>query len=382
MKGNTRLKQDNITRVLEEIRDCAPVTKRELQEITGFSWGNISTTVNELQEKGYIVSVGKQETLVGRHSDQYDISPYENLIIGVDLNMNGILLVVTSLRGQAVFRKKRTYREHTYQNAIDTLYATVDEAVAMFGKQHIQRIAVGLQGRVDTKQGISVKISGLDYWENVPLVQMLEERYGIACMLIHDPDCVMRAEMNRGWLHKDAVDTALMLRLEKYAVGMSIIMNGQLRFGVHERAGEVGRVVLPYENELGWIFVDDLLPEAHMANNYKKMFPDTTEEMTYDLLWERVQKKDQRANYFLQKWVVALGMLLINMVNLFNPGHVILFGEMLQYQKMFGELLTELLKDSAYDNTVKLLFSKQNMDAAAIGAALWGADHWMRSVVF
>lgn len=382
MKGNTRLKQDNIGRVLEEIRSRAPITKRELQDITDFSWGNISTIVNELREKGYIVSVGKKETLVGRKSDQYDISSRENLIIGVDLNMNGILLVVTSIRGQIVYRQKEPYRERELQCVLDTLYGMIDKAIAAVGAECLRHIAIGLQGYVDTKQGISNKIFALKNWVNIPLVQLIEERYGISCILIHDPDCVMRAEMNRGWLHKDSVDTALLIRLEKYEVGMSIIMNGQLRGGVHERAGEVGQVILPYDDEMGWISVDNLLPEANMAKSYEKIFPDETERMTYDLLSERVRAKDQKAIRFLQKWVVALGMLLINMVNLFDPEQVIIFGEMLQYQDIYRELLTGLLKDNFYGSTVKLLFSEQSMDAAAVGAALWGADNWMRSLEF
>ena len=55
---------------------------------------------------------------------------------------------------------------------------------------------------------------------------------------------------------------------------------------------------------------------------------------------------------------------------------------MLQYQDVYKELLTELLRDKFYGSSVKLLFSKQNMDAAAVGAALWGADNWMRGLEF
>lgn len=382
MKGNTRLKQDNIGRVLEEIRSRAPITKRELQDITGFSWGNISTIVNELRENGYIVSVGKQETMVGRRSDQYDISTRDNLVIGIDLNMNGILLVVTSIRGQIVYRERELYRERERQCVLDTLYEMIDKAIAVVGKECLRHIAIGLQGYVDTKQGVSTRIAALKNWENIPLVELVEERYGINCTLIHDPDCVLRAEMNRGWLYKDSVDAALLLRLEKYEVGMSIIMNGRLRIGVHERAGEVGQVLLPYDNEMGWISVDNLLPESNMANNYAKLYPEETERMTYALLAERVKAKDQKAMRFLQQWVLALGMLLLNMANLFDPEQVIIYGEMLQYQDMYRDLLTELLKDKAYGSSVKLLFSKQNMDAAAVGAALWGADNWMRGLAF
>ena len=381
MKGNTRLKHENIGRVLEEIRSRAPITKRELQDITGFSWGNISTIVNELQERGYIVSVGKQETLVGRRSDQYDISPNENLIIGVDLNMNGILLVVTSIRGQIVYRQREFYRERERQCVLDTLYEMIDKAIATVGAASLRRIAIGLQGYVDTKNGVSVDIYAIRNWRNIPLVKLVEERYDISCILIHDPDCVMRAEMNRGWLYRDSADTALLLRLEKYEVGMSVIMNGQLRAGVHERASNVGRVLLPYDNQVGWISVDDLLPESNMAKLYGNMFPEEKERITYDLLAEQVKVKNQKAMRFQQKWVLALGILLMNMATLFEPEKVIIYGEMLQYQDIYKELLSDLLRER-FAGSVKLLFSKQNMDAAAVGAALWGADNWMRGIVF
>ena len=102
MKGNTQLRQENIRRLLGEIRDRAPITKRELQDITGFSWGNISFITNKLLIERYIVPSGKQETSVGRKPEEYDINTAENLIIGVDYHLGGFVLVVTDLRGRPV----------------------------------------------------------------------------------------------------------------------------------------------------------------------------------------------------------------------------------------------------------------------------------------
>ena len=57
MKGNTQLRQESIRQVLSEIKYNGPISKRELQDKTGFSWGKISFISNE--------SFGGQEHIKG-----------------------------------------------------------------------------------------------------------------------------------------------------------------------------------------------------------------------------------------------------------------------------------------------------------------------------
>lgn len=379
MKENTRHKHDNIKRVLSEIRTNAPISKRDIQDNTGFSWGMVSTVVNELEQQGFIVTAGKQEIAVGRKSDLYDINTACNLFVGVDFSFQGLRLVVTNLRGHIVYRSKETFYSLEKDEALRILFSHIDSAMCAVLKENVCGISLGMQGVVDSKQGISAHIGGIRHWTNVPIASLIEEKYAVPCTLLHDPDCVMRTEMNRGWLYKKNVNTALLIRLEKYAVGMSIVMNGNLCVGERERAGELGSVLVPFKNELGWAFVESLIPEALMAKNYEKMFPDSQYKMTYDLLAELVKVKEQTAIRFAQEWSLALGILLINIANLFNPEQIIIFGELTNYSSIYEEQVLGLLKESALDKAVKLLFSKQDAQSAAIGAALWGADKWLEN---
>ena len=86
MKGNTQLRQKSLKKALTEIRNRGPVSKRELQDITGFSWGNISSITTELYNEKFIMVSGKQETFVGRKPDVFDININDNLIIGIDFS--------------------------------------------------------------------------------------------------------------------------------------------------------------------------------------------------------------------------------------------------------------------------------------------------------
>ena len=81
MKSNTQLRQKSIKKVLNEIRIRGPLAKRELQEITGFSWGNISSITTELFNDNYITASGKIETYVGRRPEAFDINENDTQIV-------------------------------------------------------------------------------------------------------------------------------------------------------------------------------------------------------------------------------------------------------------------------------------------------------------
>ena len=129
MKGNTRLRQESIKRVLCEIREKGPISKRELQAITGFSWGNISSVTNLLIEEGYIEALGKQETSVGRKPEEVDINTKDNYIIGIDFNSQGTLVAVCDLKGRIVKKYDSQTPNTDKDTALDTLYSLIEKVL-------------------------------------------------------------------------------------------------------------------------------------------------------------------------------------------------------------------------------------------------------------
>lgn len=381
MKGNTQLRQENIRRLLGEIRDRAPITKRELQDITGFSWGNISFITNKLLSERYIVPSGKQETSVGRKPEEYDINTAENLIIGVDYHSEGFVLVVTDLRGRPVYSDRRAFPEYDMQLQMSILFDAIDKAIASHEKELIRYIAVGMQGVVDPENGKVLRLGHLVDDSPYPICEVLEQRYQLPAMLIHDPDCAMRAEMSHGALKDSGVSTALLIRLEKRGSGMSIMMNNRLCTGSHGRAGEIGRMLIPYNGESGYTYLDWLTPEPGISYLYREL-SGTDADVTYDQVAELARNGDIISMDIFHRLTVGIGMALINVVNLFNPECVVLFGDLRQYADLYMDTLLDLLVENAYDTSVRLLLSDLDNDAAAAGAALWAADRVMNELTF
>ena len=52
----TLAERSGIQVILQTIKEHGPVSKRELQQMTGFSWAHISQVTSRLMEEGYIVT--------------------------------------------------------------------------------------------------------------------------------------------------------------------------------------------------------------------------------------------------------------------------------------------------------------------------------------
>lgn len=173
-----QMRKSNICVLLSEIKQNDPLSKRDLQDRTGLSWGAISSITAMLCEKGYIVPTGKQRTHVGRKPFQLDINPNDYFIIGVDLNIAGLCGVIVDVKGRVVREWIRYLTRHTYDCVMDTLLGLLDEIVETYAHKHICGIGLAVQGVVDSEAGISERLPQVQNWKNVPIQKIVEERYG------------------------------------------------------------------------------------------------------------------------------------------------------------------------------------------------------------
>lgn len=361
MKGNTKQHVKNVRRILKYIRDDQPVITNELRQKTKFSNSNVAAIIAELSASEYIVGKAKETDAVGRKAVAYSVHPDKNLIIGIDLNATGLLFVVTDLSGHT---KQEYYspllpKMHSTK-ILESLYRTLDDLFATYSGK-ITYIGISVQGSVDYEKGVSKYIDSFTGWKNIPLQELLEERYHIPILLVHDTDCRMRAEQTIGVLKGKDVKNALLISIQKQGCGMSILANGQIYSGAHGYAGEIGRFPFPSDNKGIYTCLDTLLGENQFSEMYHS---DVTQKQEY-----------------VQQLIESIGYVLIASVNIFNPECVILHGDVFKYSTEFEKQFYAWMKIYTYDETVRLEFSYQKEDVSAVGAALCASDHVIDSVL-
>lgn len=388
-RNSSQIKDNNVRTLLYAIKQNGPIAKRDLQHLTGLSWGAVSSLTGELQESGYVVLCGKQITSVGRKPAELDINGNDFYLVGIDLNTSALSGVVTDLKGRIVREWTRLFARLDYDCVLETLFSLLDEILLQeFPGKTFMGIGLAVQGFVDVEKGISVYLPRVRHWKNVPLKTMIEERYGYYTNLMHDPDCLMIAERTFGAVCLGLSQNAILLRLDG-GIGMSIMSNGQLHMGANGKSGEFGHVSVRKDGPVCTCGNKGCLEElasgdglvrrfVEQVNQGRKTIVDISTLNTegYRALAVAAQKGDALCIELFQQMGEYLGFALSGLMNVLDPELVVLYGELANYRTLFFGALFEQMNAHLYTGIApKVIFSEQGKDAAAQGAALVVANH-------
>lgn len=356
--------------LVEQIQEHAPISKKELQENTGFSWGTISTMTNALAEAGYIVAKGKVTNDVGRKPDEYDINPEKNYFVGIDFSSSGMLIVVTDMKGRIIEQQESQWKQHDRTAVSKQLFATLDVIMERYADCNVKGIGVAAQGIVNISEGICVDIGGIAGWKDVPLKAMLEERYETAVVIFHDPDCRMKCECTFGVLKEsDKAVVALIYFVQGRGIGMSVMINGNIYSGVHGKAGEIGRVIVGTRENGEYDFLEYHLSRQELEWNYRVLTGDV-EKISYEVILERAKAGDAACIEVLHSVYRYIGQGAAVVSNLFNPEMIVLHTVDCFDEELLIQIVEEDLRKGSYDKTVQLKVSDLNKEATAVGASL------------
>lgn len=127
------------------------------------------------------------------------------------------------------------YVDHTLEDFLQKL----DVVVERYQKQ-IEGIAVSMPGMLDSRKGYCVTGGMLAYFNEVPVVNLLEERYQLPVTIENDGKCAALAEKWKGSL-KDCRNGAVVVL--GTGVGGGIIIDHKLYRGGHFTAGEYSYIL-------------------------------------------------------------------------------------------------------------------------------------------
>ncbi len=363
--------------LMREIVKFGPISKKELQERTGISWGMVSTLINQLVEDKFVVADIRKSTDVGRKAEEFDVNPSEHLSIGIDLSQNGLLGVVTDLRGRVVTEQACTFENPTKELVLEEVYKMVDSFLAAYKGKTFWGIGFSVQGIVEIYEGVSALISGIKGWKNVCLRDLLEARYGLPTYTEHDPNCVMLAERSVGCLRNKQVTEATLLSFApRVGAGISVTTRGRLCHGVRGRAGEIGCNPVDITPEGKWHHFEDYLSPNAFTKEYRRQ---TGKEITYPEFEALLREGDSVCEHIYRQLGKYFGFALAVANNYLNPEYIVLSIEG-ERPELLAEEITNLVRAVSFDPEVKLLLSQQRPEMKAIGAAIISTEKAVASL--
>lgn len=254
-------------------------------------------------------------------------------VIGVDLGGTNFKAGLVNEGNIITEAYNSVHRECSKSELIQTLFKTIDEVIS----KDVTGIGVGVPGVVDSDEGIIYDILNLPMWREVPLRDLLEQRYNIPVFINNDANCFAIGEKiyGKGKPYSNFVGLSIGTGL-----GMGVIINNKIYNGVFCGAGEIGMV--SYKDSIVEYYASSLFFEREYQQNPKELS---------DLAFQG----DKEALKIFSEFGVHLGNAIKNILYMYAPEAIIIGGSISKSLDLFKQSMEETIKTFAYSKQIENL---------------------------
>lgn len=330
----------NCSSVLNVIREAKEISRKEISDITGLSWGGMTKIVNKLFEKGYIEEEkSTASTGAGRTPGVITICKDYNVVIGLDINREGLAGCVLNLAGDILEEYSADVFCETKEELMQSIISFTSRVVKENNKKNILAIGVAMQGIVDVEKGVSIKFPGCEGWNNVEIRDILENHFHQPVFIEHDPNCMLYAAV-----YNNPMENSVLFRMDR-SIGMAVTLDGNILRGngVLEVAHSI---VVPNGKECKCGKRGCVEAYLRACLNGEEFVPEAADEMTK-----------------------VVSVLMYNMSQIFNTSKIILTGKLIDYKDMFEDKLMEEFYKYVEPGVVKVEFMDETRKVV-YGAAM------------
>jgi len=370
------LKDINRMSLVRQLFAHPGMSRADLAVAVGLTKSTVSTIVRELIEEGWlcereVVATGD----LGRRPTPMFIDQERLILIGAEVDVESARVVATSLTGDILasattnFGSGRTARACIggLANAMLTVRAQLSSS-----DQRVVGIGVGLPGGVDEDTGFLHFAPNLG-WRDVPVETMLREKLagsalsGVPMFLQNEADVAALGEME--FNPSIASDPLLYLSMNQ-GVGAGVIFSDRLLTGRRGFAGEVGHMVLHINGPMcscGRRGCAEALIGPRSILGAPEDHPHPLREIR-----RLVQERHPETLRAVRKAGGYLGVLLQNLASAYDPGSIVIGGQMAELGDVFLQPALRTLTEYAAAANLpppNVRSSRFGRDAVAVGAA-------------
>ena len=359
------LKQDSISRV-------------DLSRMTGLTKTTISSIINEfialgIVEESSTISTGN----VGKSPTPLHIRTDAVYTVGAHLGREKVKTVLMDARMNIISRKKGlSYEGLGPKRVLERLFLSIDDSMRDAEKHNIEvgAIGIGVPGPLDAQTGVVRHPPKFKRWKDVPLGEIVYERYKLPVWIENDANVGVLAEKWHGG-GKDLRNFVYILVNE--GIGAGVVIDDELYQGAYDYVGEIGHTLFYDHGKFRYLEdisgVDLLIKQARSRGLDIEDIKDIS---------NLLQTNDGVVSSIVKQIATWIGAAVINTIHIIGPQTVFIGGKM----AVLGDALIQPIKDivSMYlfgDQEVEVRLSEISEDAVAIGAAIYATTRWLEKKI-
>lgn len=328
---------------------------------------------------------GAQKTITGK------LLATQGYVVGITISGGGSRqsVALADLNGNILHRIRRPSEDILdTQSVLESLKEMLAE-ISMPDKLQdgrILRVGVAVGGLVDASNGIIRTLRHAHGWDNFPLQDYLEEQLEVPCIIDNNANAAALAETQKGAGVGERI--VLYVGLGR-GIGGGLIVNNHIYHGSSFTAGELGHLLVKESGpkcscgKFGhleaiasaqaisrtMIGLSVEYPETVAAIN--RLTGGRAERITAEQVFRLAASGDQIAQHIVNEVHTYLGIALANIVQLINPGLIILGGQVAQADDLLIEPLQAKIMDlclPAASEAVRIVRGTLGREANILGA--------------
>ncbi|MEE2815122.1 MAG: ROK family protein [Actinomycetota bacterium] len=228
------------------IRDRGSATVTEIARTLELSRTSVENAMGALTEVGLVADAPLAPVRgAGRPARRYSFESRAGHVIGVDIGAASVRVVIADLTGRVLHQQRFTGVADSRDGA-EKLGAVIDgirEALsgAAIPLSRLRAIGVSLPGIVDDVGRVTTSVV-IPEWSGVDIGSQLSAAFGCPVSVDNGVRLAAVAEHHLGVAQ--LVDDLLYLSVGN-RISMGLILSGRPRRGIHNAAGDIGRLAFP-----------------------------------------------------------------------------------------------------------------------------------------
>jgi N-acetylglucosamine repressor len=359
--------------ILRAIYEQGEISRADIARLTGLTRTTVSDAVAELMQEGLVAETGVGPSAGGKPPILLGVVEDSRYLIGVDLANSEFRGAIINLRGEIRHRFSLSIDEQDGEAALALVYRLIDELVGV-AESSILGIGIGTPGLMDARRGVVRTAVNLD-WRDLPLGDLLEERYALPVYIANDCQVAALAELTFG-VGKD-LSNLVVIKVGR-GIGSGLVLGRQLYYGDGFGAGEIGHMVVEPGGDLcrcgNHGCLETLASSRAIVKRVRAIaeadprslvhrFAPTPAEINTTVVLQAFDAGDEAVQAVIEEAGCYLGRAVAYLESVLNIHHIVITGSMAR----FGQALTGPVKRQINEGVLPALANETRIETSDLG---------------
>jgi predicted NBD/HSP70 family sugar kinase len=365
------------------------VSRVGIHTLTRLRRSTISSLTRQLIDEGKLIEAGPSDNPLGRKQILLKLNHKFGYLVGVEFDDEQVTAGVMDLEPSVIrMITEKTDLSHGKEGLLRQLQSAVKKVMSAAKIPATKLLGIGIAdpGLVDTRRGVTMTCSTIDFWNDVPVTATFEKEFKVPVLVESKTRARAVAEQHLGVGEREPN----MIYLDYgTGIGAGVIVDGKLLYGHNCGVGEVGHTNMVrsgptckcgsngcLEAVVGASAVENRTRKAlaeGVASQLLQMAQEDPSRITVWLVLEAARLGDKMCWNLVAEVAEEIGVAMANLVNLFNPAMLVFDHRLGATGEEFLNLVGRVVKSNALASSASglaLRFARLGNDAGLLGVGL------------